>query len=138
MNNIISLLCEDKLLETRKMIEKVLNEKLKKRLSETKEYFKSELNEMNNIVRMGRMNRIRRRIRRDASGRIMIQQNARRSAVRGYRVSGNTLKRITSSERIRRSLQLKRAWRGSRRAKLNRSLLKRKMSMRRRSSLGLR
>ena len=91
-----------------------------------------------NIVKMGRVKKIRRRIRRNAKGRIVIQKNVRKSAIKGYRISGNTVKRIPAAVRLRKARLLKRSWKTSRRAKLRRTLLKRKMSMRRRKSIGLR
>ena len=90
-----------------------------------------------NIIKMGRVKKIRRRIRRNAKGRIVVQKNRRRSGIKGYRISGNTVKRIPAGERIRKARLLKRSWKTTRRAKLRRTLLKRKLSMRRRSALGL-
>lgn len=91
-----------------------------------------------NIIRQGRVIRIRRRIRRNTKGRIVVQKNIRRSRVPGYRVVGSTVQRIPTVERIRRQRLLKRAWKTSRRAKLRRTLMKRKISMQRRRSMGLR
>lgn len=91
-----------------------------------------------NIIKMGRIKKIRRRVRRNAKGRIVIQKNARRSAIKGYRISGNTVKRIPAAQRLRKARLLKRSWKTTRRAKLRRTLMKRKLSMRRRASLGLR
>lgn len=91
-----------------------------------------------NLMRMGKIQKIRRRIRRNAKGNIVVQRNARRSTVSGYRISGNTIRRIPAAERIRKSRLLKRSWQTTRKAQLRRSLMKKKMSMRRRASLGLR
>lgn len=90
-----------------------------------------------NIIKMGRVKKIRRRIRRNAKGRIVVQKNRRRSGIKGYRISGNTVKRIPAGERLRKARLLKRSWKTTRRAKIRRTLLKRKLSMRRRSALGL-
>ena len=57
---------------------------------------------------------------------------------RGYRISGNTVKRITAIQRINKSRKLKRYWKSKGRAKLGRTLLKRKMSNIRRKSMGIR
>jgi hypothetical protein len=86
---------------------------------------------------MGRVQKIRRRIRRNKKGKIIVQKNVRKSALKGYRLSGNTVKRIPATTRLRKARLLKRAWKTTRRAKLRRTLLKRKMSMRRRKSMGL-
>lgn len=92
-----------------------------------------------NIIKMGRVQKIRRRIRRNAKGRIVVQKNRRRSGVKGYRIAGkgNVVRRIPAVERLRKQRLLKRSWKTTRRAKLRRTLLKRKLSMRRRASLGL-
>jgi hypothetical protein len=94
------------------------------------------LNEAN-IIRQGRIQKIRRRIRRNTKGRIVVQRNVRRSAVKGYRIAGNTLKRIPAMQRIQKARKLKRYWKTKGRAKLNRTLMRRKMSMRRRKSMGI-
>ena len=85
-----------------------------------------------------RITKIRRRIRRNAKGRIIVQKNKRRSGVKGYRISGNTVKRIPATVRLKKARLLKRSWKTTRRAKLRRTMLKRKMSMNRRKSMGLR
>ena len=90
-----------------------------------------------NVVKMGRVQKIRRRIRRNKKGRIIVQKNVRKSAIKGYRLSGNTVKRIPATVRLRKARLLKRAWTTTRRAKHRRTLMKRKVSMRRRQSMGL-
>lgn len=90
-----------------------------------------------NIVKMGRITKVRRRIRRNKKGRIVVQKNVKKSGVKGYRISGNTIKRIPATVRLRKARLLKRSWKTTRKAKLRRTLLKRKMSMRRRKSMGL-
>jgi hypothetical protein len=90
-----------------------------------------------NVVKMGRITKVRRRIRRNKKGRIIVQKNVRKSGIKGYRISGNTVKRIPATVRLRKARLLKRSWKTTRKAKLRRTLLKRKMSMRRRKSMGL-
>lgn len=150
--NFINKLIEGKLDEAKQSIFNRLNEIVYKRLKEEKKDLAEEIFEdveqldeavprrNPNIIRMGRVKRIRRRIRRDSKGKIVIQKNRRRSGIPGYRISGkgNVVKRISTVERLRKSRLLKRAWKTTRRAKLRRTLLKRKISMRRRASLGLR
>ena len=141
------LIAANKLDEAKKELFSHLSSIVKERLSEAKRYVAAdnyeevELDEAKrnpNIIKMGRINRIRRRIRRNAKGRIVVQKNRRRSGIKGYRIAGNTVKRISATERLRKARLLKRSWKTTRRAKLRRSLLKRKMSMRRRTSMGLR
>lgn len=91
-----------------------------------------------NIIRMGKIQKIRRRIRRNSKGRIIVQKNVRRSGVKGYKISGNTVKRIDAVTRLRKARLLKRSWKTTRKAKLRRTLQKRKLSMQRRKSMGLR
>lgn len=91
-----------------------------------------------NIVRMGRIQKIRRRIRRNAKGKIIVQKNVRRSGIKGYRISGNTVKRISALERMKKARKLRMSWKTTRKAKIRRTLLKRKMSLRRRKSMGIR
>ena len=67
-----------------------------------------------------------------------VQKSKRRSGIKGYRIVGNTVRRIPAAARLKKARLLKRSWKTTRRAKLRRSLLKRKMSMRRRASIGLR
>ena len=121
-----------------------MNELVAKRLSEAKRYVVADMFEeveldeaSSNIVKMGRIQKIRRRIRRNKKGRIIVQRNVRRSGIKGYRISGNSVKRITATARIHKARMLKRSWKTTRKSKLRRSLLKRKMSMRRRSSMGI-
>jgi len=143
-------IAKNNLVEAKNEIFAHLSRIVEKRLSEAKKYVAADTYEEvevldeavprrnPNIIKMGRIKKIRRRIRRNAKGRIVVQKNRRRSGVKGYRISGNTVKRIPAVERIRKARLLKRSWKTTRRAKLRRSLLKRKLSMRRRSSMGLR
>lgn len=136
--NLIQLIYNNKLDEANEVLFDHLKTLAHKYLKEAKQYINSDLYEDNNIVRLGRTQRIRRRVRRDKNGRIIVQRNSNRSAVKGYRIVGRSIQRISAVQRFRRSQQLKRAWKTSRRAKLSRTLLKRKMSLRRRYSMGLR
>ena len=146
--NFLDLLFQNKLDEAKKHLLAHLNAITTSRLAEAKRYVvadmfeevEEQLDEKRNpnLIKMGRITRVRRRIRRNAKGRIVVQKNRRRSGIKGYRISGNTVKRISATERLRKARLLKRSWKTTRRAKLRRSLLKRKMSMRRRASMGLR
>ena len=90
-----------------------------------------------NIQKMGRITKVRRRIRRNKKGRIIVQRNVRKSGIKGYRISGSTVKRIPATVRLRKARLLKRSWKTTRKSKLRRTLMKRKMSMRRRQAMGL-
>jgi hypothetical protein len=93
--------------------------------------------EEGNIVTSGRVQRIRRRIRRNKKGRIAVQRNVRRSAIKGYRLSGNTVRRIPVQQKMHKARMLKRYWKTKGRSKLKRTLMKRKMSLNRRKSMGI-
>jgi len=142
----VKSLIDNKLDEAKDKLFAHLNEIVAKRLAEAKRYvaedmFEQVLDEAKrnpNIIKQGRIQKIRRRIRRNAKGRIVVQKNTRRSSIKGFRLSGNTIKRIPATVRLRKARLLKRSWKTTRRAGLRRSLMKRKMSMRRRSSIGLR
>ena len=143
----VDLILQNKLDEAKQELFDRLNEMVAQRLEEAKRYVAAdrfeevdleEATKRNpNIIKMGRIQKIRRRIRRNAKGRIVVQKNKRRSGIKGYRISGNTVKRIPATTRLRKARLLKRSWKTTRRAKLRRTLIKRKMSMRRRAGLGL-
>jgi len=149
--SIIDSLIENKLDEAKEKIIARLEQITSKYLDEAKRYVAADRFDVveetedleeaykrnPNIIRMGRVKKIRRRIRRNAKGRIVVQKNRRRSAIKGYRISGNTVRRVPATTRLRKARLLKRSWKTTRRAKLRRSLVKRRMSMRRRGSLGL-
>ena len=146
---LVDLILEGNVVEAKKCFDNLMSEKIQQKLEEERKevvdsFFDGEdlveaVKRRNpNIIRMGRVQKIRRRIRRNAKGRIVVQKNVRRSGIKGYRVSGNTVKRIPAIERLRKARLLKRSWKTTRKAKLRRTLLKRKMSMRRRASMGLR
>ena len=143
----VDLILSNKLDEAKDILRSRLSEIVSKRLQEAKRYVAEDMLEEveldeakrnTNIIKMGRINKIRRRVRRNAKGKIIVQKNVRKSGIKGYRISGNTVKRIPATVRLKKARLLKRSWKTTRRAKLRRTLLKRKMSMRRRSSLGLR
>jgi len=144
----VNLILQNKLDEAKKVLFDRLDEMVAERTESAKRYVAAdrfeeaeELEEATrrnpNIIKMGRINKIRRRIRRSAKGRIVVQKNRRRSGIKGYRISGNTVRRIPATVRLKKARLLKRSWKTTRRAKLRRTLIKRKMSMRRRAGLGL-
>ena len=137
----IEALAQKKLEEAKHLLFSRLDEIAKKRLQEIKNYIVEDMLEEAsnpNIIKQGRIQKIRRRIRRNAKGRIVVQKNRRRSGIKGYRIAGNRVVRIPATVRLRKARLLKRSWKTTRRAKLRRTLLKRKLSMRRRTSMGLR
>jgi hypothetical protein len=137
---IVDLILGNQLAEAKTLLFAKLDEIAAKRLEEAKRYVAEDSFELDeaNVIKMGRVLKIRRRIRRNKKNRIIVQRNVRKSAIKGYRLSGNTVKRISAVQRINKTRKLKRYWKTKGRAKLNRTLMKRKQSMRRRQSMGIR
>jgi len=127
----INAIAARRLEEQKKAIPEIMFDSIEEQLDEA-------IRRTPNVLRMGRIKKIRRRIRRDAKGKIVVQKNIKRSAIKGYRVSGNTVKRIPAIQRIQKTRKLKRYWKTKGRAKLKRTLFKRKQSLRRRKSMGIR
>jgi len=137
---IVDLILGNQLAEAKTLLFAKLDEIAAKRLEEAKRYVAEDSFELDeaNVIKMGRVLKIRRRIRRNKKNRIVVQRNVRKSAIKGYRLSGNTVKRISAIQRINKTRKLKRYWKTKGRAKLNRTLMKRKQSNRRRQSMGIR
>ena len=145
--SLVDLIVSGRLAEAREVVFAILDVMSSERLQEEKivvgqdtyTLVEEVLDEAStNVIKMGRIKKIRRRIRRNAQGRIIVQKNIRKSAIKGYRVSGSTVKRIPAIQRIQKARKLKRYWKTKGKAKLRRTLLKRKMSIRRRTSMGIR
>ena len=84
-----------------------------------------------NVIKQGRTKIVKARVR---GGK--VQRRKRVSAVKGYTIRGGKLKRMSAAERIRRK-RGQRIGKVKRKAKMARALMRRKRSMRRRASLGL-
>jgi hypothetical protein len=151
--NFVELILQNRLDEAKELIFERLNDIASIRMEEAKPYVvdamfeEIEVDEQvleeaakkrnPNIQKMGRITKVRRRIRRNKKGRIIVQRNVRKSGIKGYRISGSTVKRIPATVRLRKARLLKRSWKTTRKSKLRRTLMKRKMSMRRRQAMGL-
>lgn len=135
-------------IEAKEEIYQRLNEIFSRKIGEAKKYTAAKMFEefeelreaklSSNRIRMGRIVKIRRRIRRNKKGKIVVQRNVRRSALKGFRITGNTVRRIPSIKRIKKARKLRRYWRTKGKAKIGRTLLKRRMSLRRRKGMGIR
>ena len=139
--NLIDALLSNDIIKFKELVYEQLSIIAARKLEEEKKeiasaQFEVELEE-GNIITTGRVQRIRRRIRRNKKGRIAVQRNVRRSAIKGYRLSGNTVRRIPVQQKMHKARMLKRYWKTKGRSKLKRTLQKRKMSMRRRKSMGI-
>ena len=139
--NLINALLSNDIIKFKELVYEQLSIIAVRKLEEEKKeiasaQFEVELEE-GNIITTGRVQRIRRRIRRNKKGRISVQRNVRRSAIKGYRLSGNTVRRIPVQQKMHKSRMLKRYWKTKGRSKLKRTLQKRKMSINRRKSMGI-
>jgi hypothetical protein len=139
--NLINALLSNDVIKFKELVYEQLSIIAARKLEEEKKeiasaQFEVELEE-GNIVTSGRVQRIRRRIRRNKKGKIAVQRNVRRSAIKGYRLSGNTVRRIPVQQKMHKARMLKRYWKTKGRSKLKRTLMKRKMSMNRRKSMGI-
>jgi len=140
----VELIARNKLVEAKSFIFERLEQMVATRLQAEKvavaddiyEWVEEELDEAN-VMRMGRITKIRRRIRRNAKGRIIVQKNVRKSAIKGYKLTGNRVVRIPTIQRLQKSRKLKRYWKTKGKSKLRRTLMKRKISLRRRTSMGI-
>jgi hypothetical protein len=140
----VELIARNELIEAKSFIFERLEQMVATRLQAEKvsvaddiyEWVEEELDEAN-VMRMGRITKIRRRIRRNAKGRIIVQKNVRKSAIKGYKLSGNRVVRIPTIQRLQKSRKLKRYWKTKGKAKLRRTLMKRSISLRRRKSMGI-
>ena len=140
----VELIAENKLTEAKAFIFERLEQMIAARLeaekvaivNDTYEWVEEELDEAN-VMRMGRITKIRRRIRRNAKGRIVVQKNVRKSAIKGYKLAGNRVVRIPTIQRLQKSRKLKRYWKTKGKAKLRRTLMKRSISLKRRKSMGI-
>ena len=138
MRSLIDAILSNDLLEAKKILDERLDELADDALTDVKddmalEMFDVDLDELEegNIMKMGRTKMIRVRIR---GGK--VQRRKKLSAVKGYTTRGGKLVRMSPVERRNRKMASRRS-KFKRRAKLRQSLRKRKISLRRRSAMGL-
>ena len=138
MRSLIDAILSNDLLEAKRILDERLDELTDDALTDVKddmalEMFDVDLDELEegNIMKMGRTKMIRVRIR---GGK--IQRRKKLSAVQGYTTRGGKLVRMSPVERRNRKMASRRS-KFKRRAKLRQSLRKRKISLRRRSAMGL-
>jgi hypothetical protein len=133
MKDFVSKLLAGSLVEARELLENKLDELIEERLTEEKAKMALEMFDLEegNIQRMGRMKLIRVRIRKGK-----VQRRKKVSAVAGFTMRGGRMIRMSPMERRHRKMAARRS-KFKRRAKLGQALRKRKMSLRRRNSMGL-
>jgi hypothetical protein len=133
MKDFVSKLLAGSLVEARELLEDKLDELIEERLTEEKAKMALEMFDLDegNVQRMGRMKMVRVRIRKGK-----IQRRRKVSAVKGFTMRHGQMIRMSPMERRHRKMAA-RLSKFKRRAKLGQALRKRKMSLRRRSSMGL-
>ena len=133
MKDFVSKLLANKLVEAREILEEKLDELIEERLTEEKAKIALEMFDLEegNIKKMGRTKLVRVRIRKGK-----VQRRSKVSGVPGYTIRGGKMIRMSAGERRNRKMAARKS-KFKRRAKLGQALRKRKMSLRRRSSMGL-
>ena len=133
MKDFVSKLLANKLVEAREILEEKLDELIEERLTEEKAKIALKMFDLEegNIQKMGRTKLVRVRIRKGK-----VQRRSKVSGVPGYTIRGGKMIRMSPTERRNRKMAARKS-KFKRRAKLGQALRKRKMSLRRRSSMGL-
>jgi hypothetical protein len=138
MRKLLDLILNESFHLAKEEFKSQMEEVVSDRLIEHKKYlvaehiqnYKDTIDEAN-VQKLGRMKLIRARVR---GGK--VQRRKKVSAIKGYTIRGGRMVRMSSQERRHRKMAARRA-KIKRRAKLRQSLRKRKMSLRKRKSLGL-
>lgn len=132
--DVITAIVTGQLQEAKALVDAALNTLVEKRLAEHRVVITDQvygpLSEAN-VMRQGRTLLIRRRIRKGK-----LQRNIRKSAVKGFTLRAGKIKRIPVAKRIRARMVQRRAAR-KRKAHLQQTLRKRKLSLRKRKAMGI-
>jgi hypothetical protein len=133
MKDIVEKILSNKLIDAQSLLEDKIYEILEDKLTEIKARMALEMFDLDegNIQKMGRTKLVKIRIR---GGK--VQRRKKVSGVQGYTMRGGRMIRMSAQERRNRKMAARKS-KFKRRAKLGQALRKRKMSLRRRGSLGL-
>jgi len=139
MSSLVSKLLSNNLVEARNELEEKIKSLVMEKLNQVRLRIAAELGDEfgvdlvteANVMRMGRTKLVKVRIRKGK-----IQRRKKLSAVKGYTIRGGKLTRMSPLERRHRKMSAKRS-KFKRRAKLRQSLRKRRISLRKRTALGL-
>jgi len=139
MSSLVSKLLSNNLVEARNELEEKIKSLVMEKLNQVRLRIAAELGDEfgvdlvteANVMRMGRTKLVKVRIRKGK-----IQRRKRLSAVKGYTIRGGKLTRMSPLERRHRKMSARRS-KFKRRAKLRQSLRKRRISLRKRTALGL-
>jgi hypothetical protein len=133
MKDIVEKILSNKLIDAQSLLEDKIYEILEDKLTEIKARMALEMFDLDegNIQKMGRTKLVKIRIR---GGK--VQRRKKVSGVQGYTMRSGRMIRMSPQERRNRKMAARKS-KFKRRAKLGQALRKRKMSLRRRGSLGL-
>ena len=144
MSGFVSRLLSNNLVEARNELDVKIRNLVEQKLSQIKMRVTAEVYEEiglevdfiddlteANVMRMGRTKVVRVRIRKGK-----VQRRTKLSAVKGYTIRNGKMTRMSPLERRNRKMGSRRS-KFKRKAKLRQSLRKRKMSLRRRTAMGL-
>jgi hypothetical protein len=133
MRDIVENILSNKLIDAQSLLEDKIYEILEDKLTEIKARMALEMFDLDegNIQKMGRTKLVKIRIR---GGK--VQRRKKVSGVQGYTMRSGRMIRMSPQERRNRKMAARKS-KFKRRAKLGQALRKRKMSLRRRGSLGL-
>jgi hypothetical protein len=139
MSALVSKLLSNNLVEARNELEVKIKSLVMEKLNQIRLRIAAELGDEfgvdlvteANVMRMGRTKLVKVRIRKGK-----IQRRKKLSAVKGYTIRGGKLTRMSPLERRHRKMSARRS-KFKRRAKLRQSLRKRRISLRKRTALGL-
>ena len=133
MKDIVEKILSNKLIDAQSLLEDKIYEILEDKLTEIKARMALEMFDLDegNIQKMGRTKLVKIRIR---GGK--VQRRKKVSGIKGYTMRKGRMIRMSAQERRNRKMAARRS-KFKRRAKLGQALRKRKMSLRRRGSLGL-
>jgi len=147
MKEFIANLISNNALDARKVLDEKIKNLVNEKINQVKLRIAAEMYEdvdvdvdfveepldeaIRNVTKMGRTKIIRVRVRKGK-----VQRRKKLSAVKGYTLRGGRLVRMSAIERRHRKMGARRA-KFKRRAKMSQALRKRRMSIRKRHSLGL-
>ena len=133
MRDIVENILSNKLIDAQSLLEDKIYEILEDKLTEIKARMALEMFDLDegNIQKIGRTKLVKIRIR---GGK--VQRRKKVSGIKGYTMRGGRMIRMSPQERRNRKMAARKS-KFKRRAKLGQALRKRKMSLRRRGSLGL-
>ena len=140
MNDFVSKLLHDKIVEAKEVLNQRIQDLVNEKLNQVKLRIAAEIYDdfeveeeicEANVQRMGRTKLIRVRFR---AGK--IQRRVKKSAVPGFTIRGGKLTRMPPQERRRRKMAARRS-KFKRRSKLRQALRKRTMTLRKRKAMGL-